>query len=186
MLATLADTVISDSELVEAVASGNEDALRDLYERHGASVMALARRMLGSREEAEEVLHDALLGLWRNASVFDPARASVRTYLFALARNHCLSRLRARRARPTVQDLDESAAALQLAFSVTPDPLPAVLAKRALAAVDDADRLLLEEAFYGGWSHSELAARHEVPLGTVKSRLRRALLKMRDALEGPA
>lgn len=185
MLATLADTVISDSELVEAVANGSEGALRDLYERHGPLIMALARRMLDSREEAEEVLHDALLGLWRHAGSFEPGRASVRTYLFSLARNLCITRLRARRARPRIHDFDESSLALQLAFSVSPDPLPAVMAGRALAAVDELDRQLLEEAFYGGWSHSELAARHELPLGTVKSRLRRALLKMREALEGP-
>lgn len=182
----MADTVLLDSELVKAVATGNEDALREIYERHGASVMALARRMLGSREEAEEVLQDAILGLWQNASGFDPARASLRTYLFALARNRCLSRLRARRARPLVNDLEAPDSALQLAFSVNPDPLPALLAKRALAVVDEPDRLLLEEAFFGGWSHAELASRHELPLGTLKSRLRRALQKMKEALEGPA
>lgn len=186
MLASLADTVSSDTQLVEAVANGDQEALRDLYQRHGGAVLALARRMLGSPEEAEEVLHDALLGLWRSAASFDPARASLRTYLFALARNLCISRLRARRARPRVEDFDESAAAVQLALSVNPDPLPGVLAGQALAAVDESDRLLLEEAFYGGWSHSELAIRHELPLGTVKSRLRRALAKMKEVLEGPA
>lgn len=149
-------------------------------------MLALAMRMLGSREEAEEVLDDALLGLWRHAATFDPAKASVKTYLFAMARNLCISRLRARRARPRLGDFDESETAFQLAFSASPDPLPSMLAKQALGTVDDADRLLLEEAFYGGWSHSELAARHELPLGTVKSRLRRALTKMKEALEGSA
>lgn len=186
MLATLADTVSSDSQLVEAVARGDQGALRDLYERHGGAVLALGRRMLGSPEEAEEVLQDAFLSLWRNAATFDKTRASVRTYLFAIARNLCLTRLRARRSRPRVDDVDESAGAVQLAFSVSPDPLPAVLARQAMAAVDDADRLLLEEAFFGGWSHSELAQRHDLPLGTVKSRLRRALLKMKEVLEGTA
>lgn len=186
MLAILADTVVSDSELVIAVANGSEDALRELYERHGGAVMALARRMLGSREEAEEVLHDALLGLWRHADGFEPQRASVRTYLFTLARNLCLSRLRARRARPQLDGSDEHSYAVQLAFSVNPDPLPPVLARQALASVSAADRELLEDAFFGGWSHSELATRHGLPLGTVKSRLRRALLAMKEVLEGPA
>lgn len=182
----MADTVSSDSQLVEAVADGDQDALRDLYERHGGALLGLARRMLGSQEEAEEVLDDTLLGLWRHAAGFDPAKASVKTYLFAMARNLCLSRLRARRARPRLEDFDESAMAYQLAFSTNPDPLPSVLARQALAAIDDSDRQLLEEAFYGGWSHSELAARHDLPLGTVKSRLRRAMATMREALEGPA
>lgn len=186
MLATLAETIISDSELVVALAAGSEDALREIYERHGPLITALARRMLGNREEAEEVLHDALLRLWRNAGGFEPERASVKTYLFALARNLCVSRLRARRARPRLQEFDESSVALQVAFSVNPDPLPAVLASSALDALDEPDRQLLEEAFFGGWSHSELAELHDLPLGTVKSRLRRALAKMKEVLEGAA
>jgi len=182
----LADTVSSDSQLVEAVARGDQGALRELYDRHGGALLALGRRMLGSPEEAEEVLQDAILNLWRHASAFDDSRASVRTYLFAIARNQCLTRLRARRSRPRVEDFEETASAVRVAFSVSPDPLPAMLARQALAAVDEADRQLLEEAFYGGWSHSELAALHDLPLGTVKSRLRRALARMKEALEGTA
>ena len=80
-------------------------------------------------------------------------------------------------------DLDEDAYAYQVALSVDPDPVPPLMAKRALETLDDDERLLVEESFYGGWSHSELAARHGLPLGTVKSRVRRALAKMRSALE---
>ncbi len=172
-----------DAELARSLARGDEGALHHLYERHGGVVLALATRMLGSREEAEEVLHDTFYRLWLNASRFDPDRAAVRTYLYALARNLCLSRLRARRARPVTADLDENGAAYQVAMSTDPDPVPALLAGRALSALDDDERLLVEEAFFGGWSHAELADRHGLPLGTVKSRIKRALAKMRSALE---
>lgn len=180
----MAETALSDSELVAGVAYGSEDALRELYGRHGGVVLALARRMLGSREEAEEVLHDTYLRLWRTAGQFESGRAAVRTYLYAIARNLCLSRLRARSARPTPHDLDPESYALEVAFSHHPDPLPGVMARRALEALDAQDRELMEEAFFGGWSQSELAQRYDLPLGTVKSRLRRALLKMRKVLEG--
>ncbi len=183
MLATLAETAVSDTDLMTLVAGGDEDALRELFGRHGPLVLALARRMLTSREDAEEVLHDTFLGLWRHAATYDGDRAAVRTYLYAMARNHCLTRLRARSARPQLRDLEPEAFDGP-AFSSYQDPVPGVMARRALASLPDEDRLLLEEAYYGGWSHSELAARHDVPLGTVKSRVRRALLKMRDVLEG--
>lgn len=179
----MSETTVSDATLALALARGDEGALRELYERHGGLVLALATRMLGSREEGEEVLHDTFLRMWRNASRFDPELASVRTYLYAVARNLCLSRLRARSARPVNADLDEDAYAYQVALSVDPDPVPPLMAKRALETLDDDERLLVEESFYGGWSHSELAARHGLPLGTVKSRVRRALAKMRSALE---
>lgn len=183
MLATLADTAVSDAELVSLVAMGDEGALRELFERHGQVVLALARRMLVSSEDAEEVLHDTFLSLWRHAARFDGSRAAVRTYLYAVARNHCLSRLRARSARPQLQD-SEPDTLDGTVFSTYQDPVPGVMARRALGSLADDDRQLLEEAYYGGWSHSELAARHDLPLGTVKSRVRRALLKMREVLEG--
>lgn len=146
--------------------------------------MALARRMLGSREDAEEVLHDTFLRLWRHAESFDPERAAVRTYLYAVARNLCVSRLRARRSRPAIQELDPDSYALAAAFSHTFDLMPTVMARRAMEALDERDRVLMEEAYFGGWSQSELAERHDLPLGTLKSRVRRALARMRAELEG--
>jgi len=182
VLATLADTAVSDADLVAFVAEGDEAALRALFERHAPIVMALARRMLSSDEDAEEVLHDTFLSLWRHAARYDGTRAAVRTYLYAVARNHCLTRLRARSARPLLHsgpdDLEGPV------FSSYQDPVPGVMARRALASLSDEDRQLVEEAYYGGWSQSELAARHDMPLGTVKSRVRRALSKMREVLEG--
>lgn len=179
----MADTVVSDTELVALIASGDEGALRELFERHGFVVLALARRMLSSREDAEEVLHDTYLSLWRHAAHYDGSRAAVRTYLYAVARNHCLTRLRARSARPLLHDIEPEALEGPV-FSSYQDPVPGVMARRALASLTDEDRGLLEEAYYGGWSQTELAAKHDLPLGTVKSRVRRALLKMREVLEG--
>src|SRR5690606_38538557 len=129
---SVADTAVRDVELTRSLARGDEAALRQLYERHGGLVLALATRMLGSREEAEEVLHDTFYRLWQNAHRFDPERAAVRTYLYALARNLCLSRLRARRSRPVAADLDEHHVAYQVAMSADPDPVPALMAARAL------------------------------------------------------
>lgn len=165
-------------------AADAEEALRELLTRHGGSVMALARHMLGSREEAEEVLQDAFMKLYRHAADFDEARASVRTYLFAIARNLSLSRLRARGARPrAAEGVDPHGVAFQSAVGVHDDALPGILVRDALAQLDGDERELLQGAFFLGYSHAELAERADLPLGTVKSRIRRAMLKLRQRLE---
>lgn len=179
----MAEQAASDADLVRAMAEGSEDALGVLYHRHGGVVLALARRMLNSEEEAEEVLHDAFLRLWRSAERYQDDRAAVRTYLFSIARNACLSRLRARAARPVaIPTLDPHDPAFSLVTN-DGDPIDGILARRALAVLRDDERDLLEEAYFGGWSHAEIAERRGLPLGTVKSKLRRALSKMRAALE---
>lgn len=165
-------------------AVGGEEALRALLHRHGPSVMALGRRMLGSRQEAEEVLQDTFLRLYRHAADFEPGRGSVRTYLFAIARNLATSRLRRRSARPqAVPGSDPHSVAFQAAVGVPDDPLPGILVRDALDTLADDERDLLDGAFYLGFSHSELAERNGLPLGTVKSRVRRALQKLRHLLE---
>lgn len=182
--ATVVERAASDADLVQAMAEGSEDALGALYLRHGGLVLALARRMLTSREEAEEVLHDTFLGLWRNAGRYHEERAGVRTYLLAIARNACLTRLRARSARPrAIAELDPHDPAFAMAAPDDGDPIDRVLARRALASLEDGERELLEEVYFGGWSHAEVSERHGLPLGTVKSKLRRALRKMRAVLE---
>lgn len=191
----------SDAELVARVAAasrgtgpglapgtnGDEPghaALRALLERHGPAVMALSVRMLGSREEAEEVLQDTFLRLYRHADEFRSGKASLRTWLYAIARNLCTSRLRMRAARPRAADgIDPHAVAFQSVFGTSSDPLPGILVRDALSQLDPDERELLDAAFYLGYSHPELAARSKLPLGTVKSRIRRALLKLRAYLE---
>lgn len=183
MQGAVADTV-TDADLVRRLAGGSEDALRVLFDRHAGAVQALAARMLGAREEAEEVVQDTFLRLHRRAADFDPERAGLRTWLYAVARNLCLSRLRARRSRPrAAQAADPHDVAFQASVGAPDDPLPAIVVRDALATLDPAERALLLEAFYQGYSHAELAERHGLPLGTVKSRLRRALSKLRDLLE---
>lgn len=169
-----------DAELVADVAMGSEDALHTLFDRHGGSVLALARHMLGSREEAEEVLQDTFLRLHRHAARFEPEQAALRTWLYAIARNLCLTHLRARNSRPRSDpEIDPHGAAFAATVGTTTDLLPAILVRDGLARLEPEERALLRAAFYQGYSHAELAERHGLPLGTVKSKVRRALLKLR-------
>lgn len=172
----------AEAALLERLYTGDEKALAELYERLSGNVYALALQMLRNREEAEEVLQDTFLKLYRNPHGFEPGRGSARAFVYTVARNACLSRLRAKRARPLsaemdVHDPDAGFAALAA------DPGRGLEVRQALAELEPLDRQLLGETFFGGYSHGEVAAHFDLPLGTVKSRVRRALLSLRRFLE---
>ena len=200
-----------DRQRIERIRTGDESALRELYDALGGHVFALALRITGSREDAEEVLQDTFVQVHRASDRFDPALGSVRAWVYTIARNGCRMRLRARNsrprrpvARPGVEGVDGLAgdgtagqtvdAGMHLA-----DAQPAGHARgpaevtterieleRVFSTLSSGEVGLLEDAFLAGYSHAEIAERDGVPLGTVKSRIRRALLKAREALTGAA
>ena len=172
------------SEALRRVSQGDRGALRDIYTATSAKLFGVCLRILSDRRDAEDVLQEAYLTVWRKAGSFDPARASPITWLVTLTRNRALDRLRSR--RPV------AAEPIDLAIEVADDALPA---DRLIEADQEAARLaqclrelpgpdsrLIHAAFYQGSSYSELAGRAALPLGTVKSRIRRALLKLRGCL----
>ena len=171
----------SEQELMEALVVGNEDAVRTLYARFGRSVYSLGMRLLGNNEGAEELTQDVFLAAWRKAARFDSNRGRLSTWLMAIAHNIAVDRLRHDRgaARPSLVFLDE-----------LPEPVPTEeedalverdRARRALAGLSPAERQLLNQAYFQGWTAREIAEAGGIPLGTVKTRLRTALIKMRTA-----
>ncbi len=167
------------------VARGEEAALKDVYDRTSAKLFGVCLRILGDEGEAEDVLQEVYLTVWRKASGFDPSRASPVTWLAALARNRAIDRLRGRGARR--QDADVGELAL-------PDPTPS--AETALQTGQELRRLhgCLDElepahasavrtAFFGGLTYDALAQQLSLPLGTVKGWIRRSLIKLRTCLE---
>ncbi len=175
----------ADVEAILLVRLRHEDqsALRELYAQLSGNVYALAVQMLSSHEEAEEVLQDTFFKVFKNAHTFDPERGSARAFIYTVARNTCLSRLRARRSRPQkdaawdLHDPERQPAAAQT------DPVLSVQTEQALGQLEPLDRDLLKASFYGGHSHGEIAKAFDLPLGTVKSRVRRALLTLRGYWE---
>lgn len=171
-------------DLLAAVAGGDRSALATLYARTSAKLYGICLRLLGSEQDAQDVLHDAYLTVWRNASRFDPAKASAITWLAVLTRNKAIDRLRQRRA-PTEQV--EAAAEL-------PDEGPSAIdlierdqdrgrLTSCLEQLDDRARTLIRSAFFTGSTYPELADREGVPLGTMKSWIRRGLANLRGCLE---
>ncbi len=178
---------LDDAALLARIAGGDEQALAALYDRHGARAFSLALRILGDRETAEEVVLDVFWSIWQHASSFMPERARFTTWLYAMVRRRAIDQLRRRRARPSPAHEIE----LEAREATAADPAVEALAeaeemaraiREAMAALPEAQRQVLELAYFRGWSHREIAEYLGEPLGTVKSRLRLALQKLHDWL----
>jgi RNA polymerase sigma-70 factor (ECF subfamily) len=182
--------VDADWRLVQRVARRDESALGELYDRHARLLYSLALRIVRERTEAEDVLQEVFGQVWRQADRFDSTRGTVVGWLMTVTRSRAVDCLRRRRARPEAPDGDRVATGmvdpsegvdLQL---VTTEEGERVRA--ALAALADDQRVPLELAYYDGLSQSEIAATLGVPLGTVKTRMRQALKRLRDSLASEA
>ncbi len=163
-----------DAELVAEMARGSREALAELYDRYAAHLLAVARRMLRDRAEAEDLLHDVFLEAWRQASGYDGARGTVRAWLLIRLRARTLDRLRLRKL------LDPTAT---MPTSIAPPVEPETATVRgAIAALPAEQRRAIELAYYQGLSATEIASAERAPLGTVKSRISAAMSKLRVAL----
>lgn len=168
------------------MARGEEEALEALYQTLAPWVFALIHRILKNPEVAKEVLQDTFLRVYQQAWRYDPKRGKPTTFVYAIARNLALSRLRGERRQPlkdpTLDPHDPEGDREATWGTEREDREDRVRVVQALEDLSPQERLLLEEAFYLGLTHRELAERHGLPLGTVKARIRRALAKLRGKL----
>jgi RNA polymerase sigma-70 factor, ECF subfamily len=194
-----------DAALVREVAAGSEDALAALYDRHVDAVFAASSRLTSDRQVAEEVVQETFLALWNRAETYDPSAGSLAAWLHTIARNRTVDRLRAAGRRPNLvplsaaaaddeQDsaaLDRVVAAGRVLGGSTPGPTPEHEAEwasvrrviqEALEGMADHERTVIVLAYNEELSQSEIAERLGWPLGTVKTRTRRALLRLRQVL----
>ena len=161
--------------------------LEALYDAYHRQAMGLAFQLLGDVPDAEEVVQDAFVAAWRAAASYDPARGSTRAWLLTMVRSRALDRLRARRrtASSPLEGLPEPEDAMDVFAEVAADEEGQV-AREALVRLPPEQRQVIELAYFAGLSHAEIAARIAVPLGTVKSRIRLALDRLRLVLDAPA
>jgi len=183
------DAGLSSDALVARMAEEDQEALSALYDRHRGLIFALALRILGDRAEAEEVLSDVFFQAWRSAAGFDPLRGSVTAWLVMLCRSRAIDRLRRRAARREPARPEDVPTATTASGAREMDEAVEARMHRdrivsALGALSAEQRDALDLAYYGGFSHAEIAARLGQPLGTVKSRIRQALLTLRKNLGG--
>lgn len=177
---------LTDEELLQGVARLEPAPFEVLYERHGPVAFALARRMLGSRACAEDAVQEAFLNLWRSAASYDSARGSPRSWLLGMVRNRSLDLLRNRRVherrRVAIMGFEERIATGEESGADLIRRDEATTVRSALASLPPEQRCVLELAYYGGWTQTEIAEHFDMPLGTVKGRTRLGLEKLRWAL----
>lgn len=172
--------------LIERIAIGEQAALSDLYEASSRLVYGLIMRIVGDPATAEEVLLDAYTQVWRQASSYDRQRGSPLAWLMTIGRTRALDRLRA--GRQDQQRREPFDAVVETASqSENPEEMTALgerrrLVREALQSLTAEQREALELAYYGGLSHSEIALRLELPLGTVKTRIRLGMNRLREQL----
>lgn len=173
-----------DVELLQAIAAGDEQALARLYDRYRLILFGLTMRILNSRAEAEDVLQETLLQVWRRAADFDPARGKPFTWLVTLTRSRAIDRLRQRAARARLAESASTLVPDEASDAVT-DTLHAEqreIVMRALAQLPEEQRQALYLAYYEGLTQSEIAVRLATPLGTIKTRMRSGMIKLRELL----
>src|SRR5215471_5386889 len=168
---------LDEAALIERIRSGDETAMADMYDRYSGIVYGVALRVLGNTTSAEDVLQEVFLQLWRNPGAFDAERGRLAPWLAVIARNRAIDLLR---KRPMEEDIDELPIATSVDLEETANQRLAVEKVRsAMQALPPEQRQALEMAFFEGLTHTEIAGKTGEPLGTVKTRIRTALLALR-------
>jgi len=176
---------MDDEELIARVARGDASAFEELYERYSRPVYGLILRLVGRADVAQDTAQEAFVGLWHRAPDFDSSRGSVRSWILALAHHKAVDAVRRRRLR-TTDPLPEV-----LPAGAGTDPVDAAVRAlqqmevvRALRALPREQREAIVLAYYGGYSQQEIARRLQAPLGTVKTRIRDGMMRLRQMLAG--
>lgn len=181
---------LGDEELMRLVAGGDARAFELIYERHATVAFSLAYRICGVRTSAEEVTQEAFLAIWRSGARYDRGRGSVRTWLLGIVHNRAIDHLRRGTVHERRRAVDsEAAEALE-----APERTEVEAARRdearavrtLLYELPDQQRRVIELAYFGGFTQEKIAQMLELPLGTVKSRIRLGLDRMREAMSSEA
>ena len=178
---------LADEELMPLVGRRDPEAFEVLYDRHGGAAFSLAYRMVGNRAVAEEVTQEAFISVWRSGARFDPTRGSVRSWLLSIVRNRGIDFLRSRAGRAPKLDFDDDSALEQRPAQerTEEEALRRETAgeiRGALGKLPGEQSKVIELAYFGGFSHSEIAEMLGLPMGTVKGRMRLGLEKIRGEL----
>ncbi len=188
--ASASGTVVSSAnaelaQLLKASSLGEEAAFAKLYDATVARLFGLVLRTVRDRAQAEEVTQDAYLDIWRNSSRFDPDRGSAMSWLMTIGHRKAVDRVRsaeATRRRDTAYEAREQGPAIDQTVEDAHRNLDAHRVHRALDTLTETQRRSLELAYFGGYTHREVAAMLDIPLGTAKTRIRDGLIRLRDTL----
>ena len=178
---------LADEELMPLIAERDADAFEVFYDRHGGVAYSLAYRIVGSRQAAEDVTQEAFISIWRSGARFDPTRGSVRSWTLGIVRNRAIDALRRDAGKAPKLDFDDEALLEQRSSEqLTEDEVvrrdQAAGVRGALRELPSDQSKVIQLAYFGGFSHSEIAEMLGMPLGTVKGRMRLGMEKIRMQL----
>jgi|SRR5664280_1818137 RNA polymerase sigma-70 factor (ECF subfamily) len=179
---------LADEELMELVAANNAEAFEVVLERHADAAFALAYRICGRRSAAEDIAQEAFLAVWRSGARYDRARASVRTWTLGIVHNRAVDALRRsgvhERRRAGAEGIEETLQATERTESEAVEKATSREIRGALDELPSEQRKVIELAYFGGFTHVEIASMLGAPVGTVKGRMRLGLGKLREQLQG--
>jgi RNA polymerase sigma-70 factor (ECF subfamily) len=178
---------MTGAELIRRMADGDREAFRQFYDRHARQVYPLIVRIVRDAADAADVLQEGFWEAWQGAGAYDPARGTPEAWIFTRARTRAIDRVRAvrRRGETFVAPVDERVAAADPGGDAAERAEDRDLVLGALGRLPDAQREVLELAYYGGFTQTEIAERLKQPLGTVKTRIRLGLERLREVLGRP-
>lgn len=179
---------LADEELMERVAGNDADAFEVVLERHADAAFSLAYRICGRRSLAEDIAQDAFLSIWRSGARYDRARGSVRTWTLGIVHNRAVDALRRsgvhERRRASDEGIEETLEAPERTDAQALDKAVSTEIRGALGELPAEQRRVIELAYFGGFTHLEIASMLDTPVGTVKGRMRLGLNKLRGHLQG--
>jgi RNA polymerase sigma-70 factor (ECF subfamily) len=188
MTNTVAPSLKDDYELLHLTSRGSHDSLAALHQRYSGVLLATAFRVLNNMKDAEEVVQEAFVQIWEKASVFDASRGKPLTWAMTLTRNKAIDRLRRVQRRNRLHDEMETEAQIWEHIAERDSSDEAIsherqaIVRSAVIQLSDQQRRAIELAFFGGLTQHEIAQRLDEPLGTVKARIRRGMIRLRQIL----
>jgi len=177
-----------DAAILRQIAERDPRGVELLYDRYGGVAFALAYRLLGERGSAEDVVQEAFLNVWRQGATYDTRRGTVRTWLLTIVHHRAIDQMRSVRSKAGADTIIDDALPLPAKEDTWTEVVQSLEHERirlAMATLPPEQRQVVDLAYYGGFTHTEIAQRVGIPLGTVKGRMRLALDKLRDLLRVP-
>lgn len=170
-----------ERQLVQDIQGGNKQAFATLYDNYSGALYGVCKRILEDDDEAQDALQSAMVKVWKNIASYDPKKASLFTWLLNITRNDCIDRIRSKGRKPKIQDLDKSVYAIERSGKSSDQKVPVetIGLREAVAKLKDELRLVINAAYFMGYTQQEIADEFDLPLGTVKTRMRTAIRELR-------
>jgi RNA polymerase sigma-70 factor (ECF subfamily) len=179
---------LADEELMHLVRQGDPRAFETMYDRHGGAAFSLAYRMVGNRTVAEDVVQEAFLSIWRSRQRYDGDRGSVRSWVLGIVHHRTIDALRRNlvhdRRRASAEGIEERLESPERTDVEVARREEATTVRAAIESLPDQQTKVIELAYFGGFTHTQIAEMLEMPIGTVKGRMRLGLEKLRRQLQG--